>query len=103
MLVNFHKDPINLDQLCFDLRNDGAAVISTILSNFRSIAKKVDGQMDNSTIHSLSVQDTDLHWHDYLVNLDIVEFDSSGTPNLILKAIEQWKRAGSPFPFTARV
>lgn len=101
MLVNFHEDPINLAQLCFDLRNDAFAVIFTTRPNFRDVHKAVDAQMDGKII-PLSVEDHDHDWHHYLINTDIEEFDSD-TPNLILKAVEQWKRVGCPFPFAARI
>lgn len=102
MLVNFHEDPVNLDQLCSDLVNDGVAVVFTTRTNFRAIAAKVDEQID-ATVLPLSVEDHDHDWHHYLINTDLEEFDCDTTPGLILKAVQRWEGAGRRFPFSTRV
>ncbi|WP_175817815.1 hypothetical protein [Burkholderia diffusa] len=103
MLIDFYRDPVDIDAVCHDLMNDGVVVIQTSRPNFRKVADAVELQMPNSTILSLTTEGIDRQWHHYLINDDVEPFSSKTTSALVARAVAEWQAAGSPFPHSVRV
>ncbi|WP_060363056.1 MULTISPECIES: hypothetical protein [Burkholderia] len=103
MLIDFYRDPVDLDAVCRDLSNDGVVVIQTSRPNFRKIEDAVTAQMPDCTILALSTEGEDRQWHHYLINDDIEPFDSSTTGARVGQAVARWQAAGSPFPYSVQV
>ncbi|WP_433695063.1 hypothetical protein [Paraburkholderia phenoliruptrix] len=103
MLIDFHRDPIDLDAVCTDLSNDGVVVIETTRPNFRKIEDAITVRMPDCTILALSTEGEDRQWHHYLINDDVEPFASSTTSARVALAVTLWQAAGSPFPYNVKV
>ena len=102
MIVNFHCDPLDLDEICLDLDRDGVVVIETTRPNFSAISSAVMQRMPDCIL-ALSAEDSDHDWHHYLINTEVEGFESSATGRRVIEAVAKRHAAGSPIPHSVRV
>lgn len=99
MLVNFYKDPIDLEKVKSDLANEEVVVLGTMLSRFREIAS----QLESEGVTDLAAKQLhDKDWTCYLITASLVT-NWVQTNALVMKALKEWQAKGSRTPCSVYV
>jgi len=94
MKISFHADPVNVKNLCDDLKNYGCVYWSTTPTNFKSITEQIDNLGIDVIPLCARTMDDFLY---FLVRTDLVT-DSINVQDRAAKVIADWQQRGEPAP-----